>query len=434
MKKIILVVGAILAMLSLVCFLGNLFYIQQREQNVRAFVDDFQKEINHEIPISNGHEVWSDKDSWIYFNTGGEGSYVQKTLEEFLPENNQMGQYENHEIDRLHLLYPKKVESDLENVSKLQLKESTYKIDGFDIKKEKKKNLKSIYFKDEAYKDPFTLDDLIKDKKAFRKVIEATTNQRSWSQDKKASILKAFEGDDWSEIPFSYEDERLYLTKELSLPISGFLDSVQGKYLKGKALESYQAYLAEKRKNLKKVALTFDDGPNPVTTPKILDILQQCDAKATFFTIGQKIGGQEELLKKMVDQGNEIGNHTWSHPNLTTLSDEGIKQEINSTNEAIEKAIKRKPTLMRPPYGATNTTVQSVAGMKEIMWTVDTLDWQNHSTPAIMKNIQEQLRPGGIILMHDIHQTSVEALPSVLEFLKSQGYEIVTVSELYGYA
>ncbi|MDY5974755.1 MAG: polysaccharide deacetylase, partial [Streptococcus hyovaginalis] len=91
-------------------------------------------------------------------------------------------------------------------------------------------------------------------------------------------------------------------------------------------------------------------------------------------------------------------------------------------------------TLMRPPYGATNTTVQSVAGMKEIMWTVDTLDWQNHSTPAIMKNIQEQLRPGGIILMHDIHQTSVKALPSVLEFLKSQGYEIVTVSELYGYA
>ncbi|MGT2832793.1 polysaccharide deacetylase family protein [Streptococcus halotolerans] len=433
MKKIVLVLGFVAAVLSLVWFMGKSFYVQQRQEKIMTFVEDFQKEINREIPISNGQEVWRHKESWIYFNTGGEGSYVQKKLEEFMPEKNQLGQYDNHDINHLHLLYPKKVASDLEHVSELQLKKSSYKIDWFDIKKEKKTNLKSLYFKDGAYKDPFTLNDLIKDKAAFRKVIETTAQDKSWSQDRKETILKPFESDDWSEIPFSYKKDQLVLTKDLSLPINRFLDSVQGKYLKGDALKTYQAYVAKNRQNLKRVALTFDDGPNPATTPKVVDILKRYNAKATFFTIGQKIAGQEELLKKMVDQGNEIGNHTWTHPNLTTLSGEAVKQEINDTNAAIEKAIKQKPTLMRPPYGATNTMVQSAAGMKEVMWTVDTLDWQSHSTPAIMKKVQEQLKPGGIILMHDIHQTSVDALPSVLEYLKSQGYEVVTVSELNGY-
>ncbi|WP_438838047.1 polysaccharide deacetylase family protein [Streptococcus pluranimalium] len=232
---------------------------------------------------------------------------------------------------------------------------------------------------------------------------------------------------------FSYKDSQLFLTKELSLPLTSIFDAIQGTYLTGNDLTRYQDYQEEKKKNLKRVALTFDDRPNPDTTPRVLKILDQYDAKATFFTLGHKLAGQETLVKRMIDQGNEIGNHTWSHPNLTTLSVEGIKQEITATNQAIEKITHQKPTLMRPPYGATNATVQAAVGMKEIMWTVDTLDWQSHSTPAIMKKLKEQLTPGGIILMHDIHQTSVDALPSVLDYLKSQGYEVVTVSELYGY-
>lgn len=433
MKKILLILFFLIGGIFLIMFLGRLFYTQYRQEKVTNFVEGFQNNLSRDIPISNGQEVWSDKESWIYFSIGEEGNPVQKELKALMPKQNQLGKYANHEVKRLHLLYPQKVSSDLEGVSELVLKESSYRIKGLDIIKDKDKEHQRIHFKDTRYKTPFTLNDFIRDKGAFRKVIEAATSQGSWSQERKNTVLEPFQSDDWSEINFSYKDSQLFLTKDLSLPLTSIFDAIQGTYLTGNDLTSYQDYQEEKKKNLKRVALTFDDGPNPDTTPRVLEILDQYDAKATFFTLGHKLAGQETLVKRMIDQGNEIGNHTWSHPNLTTLSVEGIKQEITATNQAIEKITHQKPTLMRPPYGAINATVQAAVGMKEIMWTVDTLDWQSHSTPAIMKKLKEQLTPGGIILMHDIHQTSVDALPSVLDYLKSQGYEVVTVSELYGY-
>ncbi|MFU2194413.1 polysaccharide deacetylase family protein [Streptococcus pluranimalium] len=433
MKKILLILFFLIGGTFLIMFLGRLFYNQYRQEKVTSFVENFQNNLSRDISISNGQEIWSDKESWIYFSIGEEGNPVQEELKVLMPKQNQLGQYANHEVKRLHLLYPQKVSSDLDGISELVLKESSYRIKGLDIIKEKDKEHQRIHFKDARYKTPFTLNDFIRDKGAFRKVIEAATSQGSWSQERKNTVLEPFQSDDWSEINFSYKDSQLFLTKELSLPLTSIFDAIQGTYLTGNDLTSYQDYQEEKKKNLKRVALTFDDGPNPDTTPRVLEILDQYDAKATFFTLGHKLAGQETLVKRMIDQGNEIGNHTWSHPNLTTLSVEGIKQEITATNQAIEKITHQKPTLMRPPYGATNATVQAAVGMKEIMWTVDTLDWQSHSTPAIMKKLKEQLTPGGIILMHDIHQTSVDALPSVLDYLKSQGYEVVTVSELYGY-
>lgn len=433
MKKILLILFFLIGGIFLIMFLGRLFYTQYRQEKVTNFVEGFQNNLSRDIPISNGQEVWSDKESWIYFSIGEDGNPVQEELKVLMPKQNQLGQYANHEVKRLHLLYPQKVSSDLDGISELVLKESSYRIKGLDIIKEKDKEHQRIHFKDARYKTPFTLNDFIRDKGAFRKVIEAATSQGSWSQERKHTVLEPFQSDDWSEINFSYKDSQLFLTKELSLPLTSIFDAIQGTYLTGNDLISYQDYQEEKKKNLKRVALTFDDGPNPDTTPRVLEILDQYNAKATFFTLGHKLASQETLVKRIIDQGNEIGNHTWSHPNLTTLSVEGIKQEITATNQAIEKITHQKPTLMRPPYGATNATVQAAVGMKEVMWTVDTLDWQSHSTLAIMKKLKEQLTPGGIILMHDIHQTSVDALPSVLDYLKSQGYEVVTVSELYGY-
>lgn len=433
MKKILLALTVVVALFSLVWFVGKAFYFHKRQEKVVAFVDRFQQKVNQDVPITNGKEIWSQKDAWIYVNTGGKGSRVEETLKTFMPQSNQMGEYDSRQVERLYLLYPKKATADLKGVTALNLEKTSYSIKGLDIKKQKSKILQTLYFKDDAYKEPLTLNDLIRDKAAFRQVVEAATNQRSWSKEKKAKLLTPFEGDDWKSISFTYQKGQLHLTNSVSLPLSSFLDAIEPKYLQGDDLASYQEYLAKTREHLKRVALTFDDGPNPVTTPQVLDILKRYNAKATFFTIGQKIAGQEALLQKMIAQGNEIGNHTWSHPNLASLEVQGIKQEVTSTNEAIEKAIHKKPTLMRPPYGSTNATVQAAAGMKEILWTVDTLDWQNHSTEGIMKHVKEELTPGGIILMHDIHQTSVDALPSVLDYLKSQGYEVVTVSELYGY-
>lgn len=180
-----------------------------------------------------------------------------------------------------------------------------------------------------------------------------------------------------------------------------------------------------------RVALTFDDGPNEKTTPKALEILKRYNAKATFFVMGQSAVGHTDILQRMHAEGHEIGNHTWDHPNLTKLPAEKIKEEIHKTNDLIMKATGQKPVYLRPPYGATNATVKTVTGLKEMLWSVDTEDWKNHNTQAMMTNIKKQLRPGGVILMHDIHQTTIDALPTIMDYLTTQGYYFVTVGELY---
>lgn len=181
------------------------------------------------------------------------------------------------------------------------------------------------------------------------------------------------------------------------------------------------------------VALTFDDGPNSSSTPRILDTLKRYNAKATFFVIGSSVPGNEAILKRAVSEGHEIGNHTWSHPSLATLSVNDIKWQMSETSKVITSATGKEVKLMRPPYGATNATVQANVGYPQIFWDVDTLDWKNRNTQAILANVQSQVAPGAVILMHDIHGTTADALPAVMDYLVSQGYRFVTVSELYGF-
>ncbi|EGJ27144.1 polysaccharide deacetylase family protein [Streptococcus porcinus] len=223
------------------------------------------------------------------------------------------------------------------------------------------------------------------------------------------------------------------------IPFQNLFDVIDSQYLKGQIKNDYEHYLKKKKEEAdakaskeKMVALTFDDGPNPATTPKVLELLSKYGAKATFFMMGSKIAGNEALVKKVHDLGNDIGNHSWDHPNLTKLSPDQVKSQIQSTNDAIAKACGQKPIYLRPPYGATNEMVKQASGMNQMLWTVDTRDWENHSTEGIMSNIKSQLQPGGVILMHDIHQTSVDALPTVLEYLKKEGYRCVTISQLMG--
>lgn len=175
--------------------------------------------------------------------------------------------------------------------------------------------------------------------------------------------------------------------------------------------------------------LTFDDGPDPKTTPQALDILKKYGAKATFFMVGQNIAGNEAIVKRVHNEGHQIGIHTWDHPVLTKLPLESAQKEILDTQTAINNVIGIKPTITRPPYGAINATIQNSVDQSFIMWNVDSLDWKTRNTKAIMQEIAKT-QPGSIILMHDIHQTSIDALPSVLEYLKSNGYTLVTVDEL----
>ena len=183
----------------------------------------------------------------------------------------------------------------------------------------------------------------------------------------------------------------------------------------------------------KVIALTFDDGPGPYTA-HLLDILDQYGAKATFFLIGSKVSGQASVARSIQARGHQLGNHSWSHPELPKLSVDQIAGEIDRTNEAIRQATGVKPTILRPPYGAANGVVLEqlrTRGMSSILWSVDTRDWADRNSQIVCSRAVAGARPGAVILMHDIHQTSVNAVPCILSSLKQQGYSFVTIQRLH---
>ncbi len=184
----------------------------------------------------------------------------------------------------------------------------------------------------------------------------------------------------------------------------------------------------------KTIALTFDDGPGPYTE-KLLDILDKYDAKATFFLIGSKVSARANTLRRMQSRGHQLGNHSWSHPELNKVSAEQLSSEIDQTNNAIKQAVGTKPNVIRPPYGAFNRAVLEQfrqRGMSAVVWSVDTRDWADRNSEIVCSRAVAGARNGAVILMHDIHQTSVNAVPCILDSLKQQGYSFVTVQNLIG--
>jgi peptidoglycan-N-acetylglucosamine deacetylase len=182
------------------------------------------------------------------------------------------------------------------------------------------------------------------------------------------------------------------------------------------------------------VALTFDDGPSARQTPLLLDMLKERGISATFFVVGQRAAAHPWILRRMVMEGHEVANHTWSHPDLTQLSGSAVRNQIVMTNSSIQAAIGYEPVLVRPPYGATNAELNrwmtEDMGLKVILWSVDSRDWQHRDPLRVQREITSRTRPGAIILAHDIHATTVAAMPATLDQLLSQGYRFVTVSQL----
>ena len=182
--------------------------------------------------------------------------------------------------------------------------------------------------------------------------------------------------------------------------------------------------------NKKKVALTFDDGPHPTNTLEILELLDKHDAKATFFMLGNRVDFYPDIAKVIAEKGHELGNHTWTHKDLTTLGQEEISEEVAVTNEVIRNATGEEPTVFRPPYGAVDDHVREVRGRPPTLWTIDTLDWKSRDPNQIVKIVEDNVRDGSVILMHDIHETTVTAVERILSSLEKEGYEFVTVSEI----
>jgi peptidoglycan-N-acetylglucosamine deacetylase len=182
------------------------------------------------------------------------------------------------------------------------------------------------------------------------------------------------------------------------------------------------------------IAMTFDDGPSAKLTPKLLDLLAAHHIKATFFLIGENVIEHPEIVARETREGHEVANHTWSHPNLAKMSDEAVRGQLRKTDDAIQSAIGNRPTLMRPPYGSITLRqkkwINREFGYKIVLWDVDPLDWRRPGPNVVCNRIVKNTRAGSIVLAHDIHPGTIEAMPCVLSQLEAKGFKFVTVSEL----
>ncbi len=182
------------------------------------------------------------------------------------------------------------------------------------------------------------------------------------------------------------------------------------------------------------VAVTFDDGPSSAYTPQVLDILRRHGARATFFVTGRNASHNRSLLARAVAEGHEIGNHTYSHIKMTASGSATIAREIERTSEIIREATGFYPTAMRPPYGAVNSNLVEQMyqnyGMHTVLWDVDTRDWQHPGVATVVERAVGRAQPGSIILLHDIHASTLDAVEDIIVGLKARGFKLVTVSQL----
>lgn len=180
----------------------------------------------------------------------------------------------------------------------------------------------------------------------------------------------------------------------------------------------------------KRIALTFDDGPHEIYTKKLLDGLKEREVRATFFLIGKRVEDNPELVRQMAKDGHLIGNHTYNHVELNKLSDLKACRELKQTNEAIFKAAGIVPEYIRPPFGAWRDSLEECVEMTPVFWNIDPLDWKIQNKTSVVNRVMKYAEPDKIILLHDIFASSVEAALEIVDRLKADGYEFVTVEEL----
>ena len=179
-----------------------------------------------------------------------------------------------------------------------------------------------------------------------------------------------------------------------------------------------------------KVALTFDDGPHPVCTPQLLDGLKKRDVKVTFFVTGENVESYPEIVKRASEEGHLIGNHTFHHVQLTAANSDDFKKEIISTNDIIQEVTGKETSFIRPPYGSWDKKYEKELNMFPVLWDVDPLDWCSTNVDKIVRSVLAGTKENSIILMHDSYDSTVTAALQVVDILKAEGYEFVTVDEI----
>lgn len=209
---------------------------------------------------------------------------------------------------------------------------------------------------------------------------------------------------------------------------------------RGQEVFLYQRETGREEKNLregageeaerKTIALTFDDGPHATWTPKLLDGLKERGVKVTFFLMGENIEGNEEIVKRMAQEGHLIGNHSFRHEQLTKAGTDQVCESLEKTGELIRELTGVTPEYVRPPYGDWNEELECRTGLTTVLWNVDSLDWRYRNRSRIADKVCREAEDGDIILMHDIFSTSEEAALDIIDRLSGEGWQFVTVDEL----
>ena len=186
------------------------------------------------------------------------------------------------------------------------------------------------------------------------------------------------------------------------------------------------------------VAMTFDDGPHPSLTPRLLDMFKRRNARATFYVIGALVNRYPDIVRRIVDEGHELGNHTYRHPFLSSHGDRRVVEELDRTSDAIDRAVGHVPVTMRPPYGAITARQRGMIydrlDLQTVLWSVDTSDWKRPGSSVVARRVINGAHRGAIILAHDIHPPTVRAMPTALDGVIGRGFQFITVSEILGLA
>lgn len=445
MKKL----GIILALLCVSICTFLLFYGDTALQKWQEY--NFQSQVKKTIEAGDKLDLAKDssvKSGWIgdnyvkvyYPNSNSvEATEIKKSLEEQTKGLVEDKLDFNKDIKEITFYGSKEKEAAFANVTELSLEKVSHKINNKEVEAASSKTLLSYYLgkdgKEFSLSNLFSSPDEAKQK--FLSKIKQQLAVKGLSEEKNKEVITTLRDKDMATWKFTYDESKFNINIEpivsdvrsVEVSINDVFKYIEEAYLKGEDLEKYKTYI--KKRTRKAVALTFDDGPSPKTTPVALDLLKKYNAKGTFFMVGHAVEGNEDIIKRVIAEGHQIGNHSWDHPVLTKISLEKAKSQINDTTAALKKASGLDVHIMRPPYGAINGAIQAAVDQSFILWDVDTLDWKNRNTASIMKEVRKA-QAGSIILMHDIHQTTIDALPLILQYLTEQGFEMVTIEELMG--
>ncbi len=180
------------------------------------------------------------------------------------------------------------------------------------------------------------------------------------------------------------------------------------------------------------VALTFDDGPSKYTA-EILKVLKENNSVATFFVLGSEVNKYKDVLNQVIAEGNEIGNHSYNHKNLKSITDEELYKQIQGTDDLVNIASGYTPKVMRPPYGISDAELNKKINKPIVKWSIDTLDWESRNTDKVVAAVLNDVKDGDIVLMHDLYDSTAQAAKIIIPKLIEQGYQLVTVSEMSEY-